>query len=108
MSFQHIVKIPRERIGALIGKRGKVKQEIEQKCSVKVDIDSETGDATISGNGPADRMEIFKAVEVISAIARGFSPQRAYRLFDLGRDESDAIIYQLIDLRGYSGKSPNA
>ena len=106
MSFQHIVKIPRERIGALIGRRGKIKQEIEQKCNVKIEVDSESGDAVISGNGPVDQMEIFKAVEVISAIARGFSPQRAYRLFEAKED--DEVIYQQIDLRDYAGKSANA
>lgn len=108
MSFQHIIKIPKERIGALIGKRGKVKQEIEQKCSVKVEIDSDTGDAVISGNGSVDQMEIFKAVEVVSAIARGFSPQRAYRLFEATTEETDAVVYQMVDLRDFAGKSPNA
>lgn len=108
MSFQHIVKIPRERIGALIGKRGKVKQEIEQKCSVKIEIDSDTGDAVISGHGSIDRMELFRAVEIVTAIARGFSPQRASRLFEQPAEETDAIIYQLLDLREYAGKSPNA
>jgi rRNA processing protein Krr1/Pno1 len=39
MSFQHSIKIPRERIGALIGKRGKVKQQIEKKCGVAIEID---------------------------------------------------------------------
>ncbi|MEO9319931.1 MAG: KH domain-containing protein [Nitrososphaera sp.] len=108
MSFQHVVKIPRERIGALIGKRGKVKQEIEQKCGVKIEIDSDTGDAVISGNGSLDRMELFRAVEIVTAIARGFSPQRASRLFEQPAEETDAIIYQLMDLREYAGKSPNA
>ena len=49
MSFQHSIKIPRERIGALIGKRGKVKLQIEKRCGVEIAIDSETGDAMVSG-----------------------------------------------------------
>src|SRR5215210_2146819 len=100
MSFQHAVKIPKERIGVLIGKGGKVKQQIEERCGVKIEIDSETGDAMIIGNSSADRLEAFRAVEVITAISRGFSPQRAYLLFD-----DEELIFQQIDLHDYTGKS---
>lgn len=72
MSFQHTLKIPRERIGALIGKGGRVKQQIEKRCGVEIEIDSETGDAIISGSKPVEQMEAFRAVEVITAISRGF------------------------------------
>ena len=102
MSFQHIVKIPKERIGVLIGKGGKVKQQIE-RCGVKIEIDSETGDTMIIGNSSAERLEAFRAIEVITAISRGFSPQRAYLLFD-----DEELIFQQIDLHDYTGKSPNA
>ena len=98
-----MVKIPKERIGVLIGKAGKVKQQIEERCGVKIEIDSETGDTMIIGNSSADRLEAFRAVEVITAISRGFSPQRAYLLF-----EDEELIFQQIDLHDYTGKSPNA
>jgi ribosomal RNA assembly protein len=104
MSFQHTIKIPRERIGALIGKHGKVKQQIEKKCGVEIAIDSETGDAMISSNKPIEQMEAFRAIEVITAISRGFSPERAYRLLD----NNDEILFQQIDLRDYVGKSSHA
>jgi ribosomal RNA assembly protein len=103
MSFQHTVKIPKERIGALIGKGGRVKQQIEKRCGVKIEIDSETGDTMIMGNKSADYLEAFRAVEAITAISRGFSPERAYRLFD-----DDELIFQQIDLHDYTGKSTNA
>jgi ribosomal RNA assembly protein len=102
MSFQHSIKIPRERIGALIGKRGKVKQQIEKKCGVAIEIDSETGDATITSSKPAEHMEAFRAIEVITAISRGFSPERAYYLF-----EDEEIMFQQLDLHDYAGKSPS-
>jgi len=102
MSFAHNVKIPRERIGALIGKSGKVKQDIEKRCGVAIEIDSENGDALITGDKPVAQMEIFKAIEIISAIGRGFSPQRAMRLME-GEE-----AFQQIDLRDYAGKSPSA
>jgi len=103
LSFRHDVKIPRERIGALIGKRGKVKQQIEKKCGVEIEIDSETGSALISGSKPPEQMEAFRAVEVITAISRGFSPDRAYRLFD-----DEEVMFQQMDLHDYAGKSPSA
>ena len=97
--------MPHERVGVLIGSKGKVKGEIEKRCTVKVDIDGESGDITISNaSNDADQLEMFKAVEVVSAIARGFSPQRAYRLFEGGDDPP--ILHQ-IDLRSYAGKSAN-
>jgi ribosomal RNA assembly protein len=103
MSFQHTLKIPRERIGALIGKGGRVKQQIEKRCGVEIEIDSETGDAIISGFKPVEQMEAFRAVEVITAISRGFSPERAYHLFD-----DEEVVFQQMDLHDYAGKSPNA
>lgn len=48
MSFEQIIKIPEARIGVIIGKNGAVKEEIEQKCSVIIEIDSESGDARVS------------------------------------------------------------
>jgi ribosomal RNA assembly protein len=103
MSFQHTLKIPKERIGAIIGKGGKVKQQIEKRCGVEIEIDSENGDATISGNRPVEQMEAFRAIEVITAISRGFSPERAYRLL-----EDEEILFQQMDLHDYASKSPNA
>ena len=102
MSFEQIIKIPEARIGVIIGKDGRVKEEIEQKCNVIIEIDSEGGDARVSsGSSPLTKSEPFKAIEIISAISKGFSPERAYRL--LAED-----ILQLIDIRDYAGKSANS
>jgi ribosomal RNA assembly protein len=101
--FEQVVKIPDDRIGVIIGKNGKVKTEIQDKCGVASDIDSENGNAIISSTSkPIIEMEPFKAVEIVSAIAKGFSPERAYRL--LGEEE----VLQLVDLRDYAGKSANS
>jgi ribosomal RNA assembly protein len=100
MNFRQVVKVSEDRIGVIIGKNGKVKGEIEEKCGVKIDIDSESGDAVISSNSlkAINEMEPFKAVEIVSAISKGFSPQRAYKLL------KDQDTFQLIDLRMYGGK----
>jgi ribosomal RNA assembly protein len=105
VSFQQVVKVPRDRIGVIIGKNGKVKGQIQDRCNVLIAIDSKTGDAIISSQSKemSTEMEPFKAVEVITAISKGFSPRRAYRLID-GNDDT----FQLIDLRDYAGKSSNS
>src|SRR5919197_3591661 len=105
MSFQQVVKIPRDRIGVIIGKNGKVKEEIQDKCNVVIEIDSETGNTIISSQSRelSAETEPFKAVEVVTAISKGFSPRRAYRLI-----EGDEDTFHLIDLRDYAGKSSNS
>ncbi len=102
MSFEQSIKIPLDRVGVLIGKDGRVKDMIEKSCGVRLDIDSEHGEVIIRGNAPIERMEPFKAVELVTAIARGFSPDKAKRLLD------EDTILQIIDLKEYTGKSRNA
>jgi len=95
------VKVPRERIGALIGPDGRVKENVEKQLSVELQIDSQTGNVTITLNpNVADPSVLFRAKEVITAIARGFSPQRASRLL-----QDDDTILIIIDLRNIIGRS---
>jgi len=94
------VKIPKERVGILIGEEGKAKQYIEDRLNVKIDVDGE-GSVTIKLTEKAsDPSMLLKAKDVVTAIGRGFSPEATYRLirnedeiFDMrqvfGRSESD-------------------
>lgn len=100
MSFEKIIRIPVDRVGALIGKSGRVKSQIEKSCFVKLNIDSETGEIQITSVGSIDQIQPFKAVEIVTAIGRGFSPQNAMKLMD----EENSL--HVIDLRDYVGKSP--
>ena len=94
------VKIHKERVGILIGPEGKVKQYIEEKLQVKLDIDNE-GSVTITLIEKAtDPSLLLKAKDVVTAIGRGFSPEVAYRLI---RNEDE--IFDLIDLRIIFGRS---
>jgi ribosomal RNA assembly protein len=95
------VKIPRERVGALIGPDGRIKEKIEKKLPVELQIESETGGVTIALVPTAeDPTVLFRAKEVVTAIGRGFSPDRAFRLVD---DED--VVLEVIDLRETVGKS---
>ena len=99
MSFEKLLRIPSDRIGVLIGKSGRVKSEIEKKCSVKLEINSETGETLVSGNGKIEDIQPFKAMEIITAIGRGFSPHIAMTLL---KGENSLHI---IDLRDFVGKN---
>jgi len=103
MEFVKVVKVPRDRIGVLIGKNGEVKDMIEHTFGVKLEIDSSSGDTRISTTDSEDvNMNILKAVEFVDAIAKGFSPERARRLLD---DES---MLNVIDIKHYTGDSIKA
>jgi len=87
----------------LIGPEGKIKQNIEKRLKIELTIDSETGDVTIMLAPDAeDPSQLFRAQEVITAVGRGFSPERAFRLID----DEDAVL-EVIDLREMFGTSPS-
>ncbi len=95
------VKIPQERIGALIGPEGRVKASIEKKLSVELQVESETGGVTITLLPTAsDPTVLFRAQETVIAIGRGFSPERAFRLL-----HDDEALLKIIDLREVIGRS---
>ena len=101
MSFEKVIRIPGDRIGVLIGKAGKTKIEIEEACSVKLGIDSNTGEVTLRGSGDVTNIQPFKAIEIVTAIGRGFSPMNAMKLLE----ESNAL--HVINLQEFAGKSPD-
>ncbi|MGA3191766.1 MAG: KH domain-containing protein [Candidatus Bathyarchaeia archaeon] len=95
------IKIPKERVGALIGPQGTIKKSIEEKLSVELQIDSETGDVTVvMGENVTDPSMLFRAKDVVTAVGRGFSPEHAFRLI---RDEE--AVLDILDLRTVFGKS---
>ena len=94
------VRIPKERVGILIGPEGKVKQYIEEKLQVKLDVDSEGSITIVLSEKATDPSLLLKAKDVVTAIGRGFSPEVAFRLI---RNEDE--IFDLIDLRVIFGRS---
>lgn len=82
---EEFVRIPKERIAVLIGKKGKTKREIERRTGTKIEVDSETGEVFITSTKKTkDPLAVWKARDVVLAIGRGFSPERAFRLFNEG------------------------
>jgi len=95
------VRIPKDRIGALIGPDGRVKERIEKQLSIEMVIDSETGDVTLTLSPNAqDPSVLFRAKELVTAVGRGFAPDRAFRLLQ----DEDALL-DVIDLREIFGRA---
>lgn len=91
-----IIKIPSERVSALMGEGGQTKDYLEQRMQVTLTVDSE-GEVVISGE-PIDE---FIGKDIVKAIGRGFPPQTALKLL------SDEYGFKVIDLREFAG-SPKA
>jgi ribosomal RNA assembly protein len=97
------IKIPQDRVGVLIGPMGKVKKRIEVIFRVNLTVESESGSVEVTPfESQHDISKLFSARNVIQAIGRGFSPNRALRL---ANEDYDIII---MDLRDYVGDSRNA
>ncbi len=75
------LKIPKIRIGAIIGKDGQTKKELEDISDSKIEINSNTGDIEISTE-KANPITFYRLELVIKAIGRGFNPEKAKNLFD--------------------------
>ena len=101
MSFEQTVRIPVERVGAVIGKEGATKRFLEGELGVKLSVDSREGLVTVKAES-AVKIDPFSATRVIEAIGRGFAPQKARRLLDEG------TALEVIDLRDYAGHSVNS
>ena len=71
-----------------------------EKSGLKIDIDSKLGEVVIDDHEVEDPLIVIKVENIIKAIGRGFSPDKAYRLFD---DDADFFIF---DLYAYVGKKP--
>jgi len=97
MENSEFLMIPHERVGALIGKNGSTKREIEKSTETHLRINSQEGEIEIIQKGAPFRF--LKALKIVKAIGRGFSPEHAYRLLD---DES---IFELIELKEVLGKN---
>ncbi len=95
MVIESRLKIPKSRIGVVIGKKGKVKSEIESITGVSIQINSEDGSVHISATSDIpDPTLALKARDIVIAIGKGFSAEKAFYLLD------DDIFLETIELGG--------
>lgn len=74
------IKIPEERIGVLVGPGGSMKSLIEEKTKTALGIDSESGMVTVESS--EDPLSAMRVTDLVRAIGRGFSPERALPILD--------------------------
>jgi len=89
-------RIPAERLGVLIGPDGATKKRLQQSTGTQIEIDSATGEVTIDESGATDPVLALKARDIVQAVARGFSEERAFRLLD-----EDAYI-EILDIKDFA------
>ena len=97
------VRVPKNRIGVIIGPKGSTKKELERNLQCKIDVDSDSGEVIIIPNEDlVDPVLMLKSGEVIKAIGRGFTPAQALKLLN------DDFYLEIIPLRQLGGTSANA
>jgi ribosomal RNA assembly protein len=89
-------RIPQERLGVLIGPEGGTKKRLEDRTGTQVLIDSESGEVTIDEAGVRDAVLALKARDVVLAIGRGFSEERAFRLLE------DDVYLEVLDIKDFA------
>jgi ribosomal RNA assembly protein len=87
-------------VGVLIGTKGETKILIEKRTGVTLDIDSESGEVSIDTEKTKDPVIALKVIDIVKAIGRGFSPERALKLLD------ENTYLRGFDIRDYTGKNP--
>ncbi len=96
------VKVPIERLGTVIGEKGKVKQMIMDATGTRITVDTENGVVIIEPETEGvPPVNLMKAGEIVRAIAYGFPPEKAMRLL-----EEDQILV-IVNLKDYVGDAPN-
>lgn len=100
MKAEEHIKIPMDRVAILIGKNGEDKVKIEKLTQTVIEIDSTEGIAHITNTPEAENpLAVWKARDIIKAIGRGFSPERALSLLD------EEAYLDIIDLISYFGRN---
>jgi ribosomal RNA assembly protein len=87
------LKIPKDRIAVIIGKKGETKKLIEDLTLTVINVDSKNHTVTIeSGSDKTDPLILWKTKYVLQAIGRGFSPKNALTLLE------EDMLLDIIDL----------
>lgn len=92
------IKIPKDRIPILIGKKGEIKKKIAQLTHTKIDINSKEGDIIIKGE---DGLDVYLAKKIITAVGRGFNPEVSLTLLEEDKD------LDVINIQNFARKTKN-
>ena len=94
-------RIPEDRVGVLIGAGGRTRREIAEATSTEVLVDAKEGEVRISGPD-TQALRVMQARDIVLAIGRGFSPERAKRLL------KDDTYLGILDIKVTTGHKEKA
>ena len=97
-SVDSYFSMPKERVGALIGKSGQTKKKFEELTKTSIKINSETGEVVVQSSSTNTEL-LPVAKNILRAIACGFSGESALTLTDEDKH------LEVIDLKETVGKS---
>ncbi len=92
------VRIPDDRIGAVIGPGGATKRRLERATGSTISIEDEDEGVAIRAPDGADPIGVLRARDIVLAIGRGFAPERAERLLHEG------TYLAVLDMKEMTGK----
>jgi ribosomal RNA assembly protein len=101
MLSRETIRVPTDRVGVIVGRNGRVRKRIEALTNCQLEVSSEGTVTITSKQNTEDPVLMWKARDIVRAIARGFSPKRALFLID---EDARLIV---ISLRDIVGNSPN-
>src|SRR2546422_5173752 len=90
------LRIPAERVGVLIGPGGETKARIQERTGVVLQVDSASGEVPIDESRAHDPVEALKVRDLVLAIGRGFSEERAFRPL------KDDIYFEVFDIKDFA------
>jgi len=96
-----VVKVPKERVGVLIGQGGETKRYLEERTGLRIDVDAEEGEVSFDEMKAEDPLLPLKVIDIVRAIGRGFAPQKAFRLLE------DDEYLEIMNIDNYVGKGSN-
>ncbi|MBL7100579.1 MAG: RNA-processing protein [Nanoarchaeota archaeon] len=94
--FHYEVKIPKDRVAVLIGKKGTVKKKIQRVTKTNLIVDSKECNVAIEGE---DSFAAYSTKLIIQAIGRGFNPDIALML------TNESLSLEFVNIIEFSGKS---
>ena len=93
------IRIPADRVGTLIGKKGEIKKTLQDISGIKIDINTEVGEIALHDDVELeDPLKALQLMDVVKAVGRGFNPDKAMRLFE------DDEYLEVVDLKEFIGE----
>jgi ribosomal RNA assembly protein len=87
------IQVSNERVGVLVGPRRETLNKIEKETGTKIKV--EENGVTIEG----EALNVLNAKNIVTAIGRGFSPEKAFKLID------ENYILEVVDLTVFKKKA---